>query len=752
MPPLLKKLAAISFFLPLFVYSFGQPTTEKVYLHFDKPYYAAGDVCWYKAYVVNEDLNATTASGILYVDLIDGAGKIIQHQQLKIYAGEAYGDFSFNHEWPPGNYLVRAYTRFMRNDEADFFFYKSLFVYGDTTISATDSPRKIDLQFFPEGGVAVNHLPTQLAFKAIDATGKGINISAIIVDENNNQVGLIKSTHYGMGIIPYLPSPEKKYRVILNTGEQYQLPEASAAGVVMNVNNIHPDKIFVRIQSTRNEKLKLTGISRGKTVFSKIFETVNNRSNIEIPKQDIPGGICQLTIYSNDGVPKAERIVFIEKRKHVNIRIKPSISKIAPRDSVSLTIRATDDNGQPVETSLSVAITDAGFIQSDSSDANISTHLLLQSDLKGHIDHPAWLMQSANKYPLDLVMLTNGWRKYEPNKIARFKAEQQLVLKGKVIAKANDQPVPNANIILMMADIDFSGVYTTTSDSTGNFRIDSVDYSDSTGLVWQVRNEKGKSIDVNIILDDSEDIPPVDPAMVNRSKTKFIADKLSPPVALQNTDTSQITVLDTVEVVRRKRSYRTVGAGGMLVRPDSSDFNTMATTFLSKYALALPHLRPVENEFGETMWFTPGGGTVKMIIDGYEVLDRGPTTGNPWLVLNSFRTDELEYAIINGNNRNGYLIILQSKKVPNKPTPGIFKQKTQGYEYAKTFYHPKYSASNNPPAQDRRITLYWEPFISTDANGEAVISFYNSDMAKKFLVVVEGMAGDTPVTAATVIE
>ena len=45
---------------------------EKIHLHLDKPYYAAGDIIWLKAYVVNYVNNKpSSTSGILYADLIN---------------------------------------------------------------------------------------------------------------------------------------------------------------------------------------------------------------------------------------------------------------------------------------------------------------------------------------------------------------------------------------------------------------------------------------------------------------------------------------------------------------------------------------------------------------------------------------------------------------------------------------------------------------------------------------------------------
>ena len=45
---------------------------EKAYLHFDRPYYIAGDTMYFKAYVTfGERHELSRQSGVLYVDLIN---------------------------------------------------------------------------------------------------------------------------------------------------------------------------------------------------------------------------------------------------------------------------------------------------------------------------------------------------------------------------------------------------------------------------------------------------------------------------------------------------------------------------------------------------------------------------------------------------------------------------------------------------------------------------------------------------------
>src|ERR1700709_1663128 len=95
----------------------GNHVIEKAYLHFDKPYYAAGDTIYLKAYVtLGEHYDLSKASGMLHVDLINPNNTIVNSIILQLTNGVGWGDFSLPSSMPKGNYRIRAYTRYMQND------------------------------------------------------------------------------------------------------------------------------------------------------------------------------------------------------------------------------------------------------------------------------------------------------------------------------------------------------------------------------------------------------------------------------------------------------------------------------------------------------------------------------------------------------------------------------------------------------------------------------------------------------------
>ena len=105
---------------------------EHLYLQFDKPYYAIGDTMWYKAYLLNSaSLTASGKSGILYIDLANDSNKVIRRHRILVQNGTGWGNIGLNDkEFTTGAYHIKAYTQWMRNQGADYFFNKRFEVSG----------------------------------------------------------------------------------------------------------------------------------------------------------------------------------------------------------------------------------------------------------------------------------------------------------------------------------------------------------------------------------------------------------------------------------------------------------------------------------------------------------------------------------------------------------------------------------------------------------------------------------------------
>ena len=143
---------------------FGGHPIEKVFLHFDKPYYALGDTLWVKAYVTTDLHIPSPLSKIVYIDFVSDQRVLMAELKLQLNNGVANSYLPLAASYfKRGNYHVRAYTRWMRNFDDAYFFNKTI------SIGSTDQ----------------NQVLPSISFKN-DITDKVSKVNASIIYKDQN--------------------------------------------------------------------------------------------------------------------------------------------------------------------------------------------------------------------------------------------------------------------------------------------------------------------------------------------------------------------------------------------------------------------------------------------------------------------------------------------------------------------------------------------------------------------------------------
>ena len=97
---------------------------EKIFIHYDKPYYKPNDSIWLKGYVLDAvEHRYHDNTGIAYIDIINDENEVVK----RISAVVLFGSFSSCIALPPddfkqGSYILKAYTNWMRNFGDSLFF------------------------------------------------------------------------------------------------------------------------------------------------------------------------------------------------------------------------------------------------------------------------------------------------------------------------------------------------------------------------------------------------------------------------------------------------------------------------------------------------------------------------------------------------------------------------------------------------------------------------------------------------------
>ena len=82
-------------------------------------------------------------------------------------------------------------------------------------------------------------------------------------------------------------------------------------------------------------------------------------------------------------------------------------------------------------------------------------------------------------------------------------------------------------------------------------------------------------------------------------------------------------------------------------------------------------------------------------------------------------------------------------KATRMEIPGL-RQEFEAPLQGSDFNSPQYLTDDqkNSRIPDCRNTLYWDPDIKTDKNGDAIAEFYTSDEPGDYLIMVEGITDD----------
>ncbi|MCK7556097.1 hypothetical protein MKQ70_14145 [Chitinophaga sedimenti] len=761
---------------------------EKVYIHFDKDYYAAGESIWFKGYVSLRELPAYGARN-LYFELIDKDGVVVQKRIVELSEGGGAGEIELPETMKSGTYRARAYTSYMMNYDSSFFFHKNIRIYdakkdvpsgtaarpgagAATGADAADKPAYA-VQFFPEGGDLINNVASQVAFKAINQAGYPTRVSGTVTDSKGQKVADITTVHDGMGSFELKPAAGETYTAKTKDSagleKTFPLPAAKSSGVAMKIYNkgtrIFYLTSFSNQEDTTYSEMLLVAQMQNQLIYKAVLNVAEGKISGLIPTQQLPNGILQLTLFKRDGTPLAERLVFVRNNlEEINMIISANTVSKGPRTKTELVLDLPDaTRGQ-----LSVSVTDADQVQRDEYENNIVSNTLLTSDLKGYIHHPGWYFRDTTENTLralDLVMMTNGWRRFEWNKIVagdypvfRFPYEQGLTVMG--VAKKGNRPLANGNVSFMIKTPADSGqmIAMAPTSEKGEFILANMTFKD-TGMVYYKANDpekKGAWIDVTINKHFFE-LP---------NKVNVPYPYMVPPPLNPNVLKSYLTTVNEGNVVNRRINDKTIYL---------KEFNVTSRKPTTQETVDKRYSSGMFSGDGQVFDFTTDNPVAMNVFQYLQARVAGlQITGNmnepqlqwrggtPQLYLDQMPVDVqmlanlpvADIAMVKvfrppfmggfGGGAGGAIAVYTRRggDTPRDNTvKGFELYKKWGYNAVRTFYSPDYSVKKPiHELPDKRLTLYWNPKLTIDTiQNVARFDFYSNDFSKRFRVVVEGM-------------
>ena len=435
---------------------------EQVFLHLDNTGYYLGDTLYYKAYVSRGDNGRpTNLSGILYCELLNDDGYLVERQMIALEKGEGYGNFSLaDTTLYAGYYELRAYTKWQLNWGVteqphsrwaeNYFFskdmardyyrdyeklYSRVFPVFDRPLTPGDFSQDMTLrplaayyknpaddpettlQLFPEGGSLVAGLKQRVAWEVRNQQGRTLE-GTLSVTTPDGQVIASETINRGRGIFEVTVPANQRLTAEFTPSASHDNPTGTLPATTML--KAEDDGVALRVDTdtagisiscataglASQEELGITVMCKGILMhFQKI-----DAAPIHLPLSK--AGVYQVTVFNQDGRVYADRLCFYLPSGFQSSNV--TFSGVKTGNYSAFEPVAIELHGAP-GASMSVAIRDAAKSEYVYDTGNMLTESLLSSQIKGFVPQPQWFFQKdepQRRQALDLLLMVQGWRRY----------------------------------------------------------------------------------------------------------------------------------------------------------------------------------------------------------------------------------------------------------------------------------------------------------------------------------------------------
>ena len=758
---------------------------EKIYLHTDKDFYLAGEIVWFKIYYVDAAIHQPLSfSKVGYVEILDRSNKPVLQAKISLNENGGSGSFYLPLTLKSDNYILRAYTNWMKNAGPMVFFEKQISIIN--TIKPVEGNLKEDsvrviARFFPEGGNLVQGIETKVAFHIAGQNGKGIDAQGILTNERGDTIEKISTQRFGIGNFTFKPMPGHNYKVTIQLpgGRSFtnSLPAVYEYGYIMNVTDNKDGRFKVRIQARGKEIGK-----RGENVFLlahsrqvlKVAEAgyVNYENELVffIDKAKLAEGISHFTLFNKDQQPVCERLIFKRPKYKIPVTVSSDKDVYETRQKVNLIISSAGEDKLPDSANYSIAV-----FQSDSLDAfsqaDIASYLWLTSDLNGIVESPGFYFSDGADVDdaTDNLLLTHGWRRFRwenilsnANPVVKFIPEYKgHLITVKVTNPADGKPANNINCFLSAPGSPF-GLYISKTDDNGIVQFDVKDYYGPGEIIFQAGDDTISRYQADVLTPFADEYRQNQAPFLSFEKTNEM--KLTErSIAMQ---TQNIYMADSIRRFGAPVFTDTLPFFGKAEfsynLDDYKRFTTMEEV-LREYVRPVNvvlrngnlHMRIYDeqyinlyNDIAQGIY----GDNILVLLDGVPLMNYNKIFSYDPLKVKKLDVVPRRY-MLRGTYFKGVVSFetYQGKFDGFELTPGVIAVDYEGLQLQREFYSPVYETSSDRQKRipDFRSTLYWTPDVSPGKAGQASLQFYTSDIKGKFLVVLQGFNSKGEAVSAT---
>ena len=750
---------------------------EKIYVHTDKNFYVANEICWFKIYNVDAIFNKPLSiSKVAYVELIDNNNKAVWQEKIALNEGSGNGSILMPSVIATGNYTLRAYTNWMKNFNTSFFFEKKISILNTSLTQEnnyTPIKENYSIQIFPEGGNLVAGQLAKLAFKIVNQFGKGVQAKGYLLNEKGDTITRCNTSSLGigsmgMGSFTFNPQTNQGYSLSLTTNDDkiinQKLPNVFDKGYTLSLGNSTADAspndnastININIAGIQleNTNVYLLVHARGIVSHTIAGQIKNGSCSLTIDKSKLNEGINIFTLFNQAQEPVCERLYFNYPKNVLETSLEIESPVLAKRRKVNLQIATKQGMNGFAAANTSMAVYKIDSIQS-LDDHNIQNYIWLNSDLVGSIENPGAYFQNINNNTLlamDQLMLVNGYRRFKwenvlSNTTPSFKYLPELagsIITGKMVQKGTNTPAKEVTGFIAMPSKNTlfkAGI----SDDNGHIQFEFPQLYNDGQLILQADSSKYNAHKIEID----------NPFYISKNNSQLIE-----PIMLPKLNKEIIQQLNSnIEIQNHFKADNfnhfispTIDSNAFYYKPDY-------TYYLDLYA-RFTTMEEVIREYVTPITLTKNEGRFQLAVyddQNKRFFDKAPLVlldGVPILNMDKFieydplkirKLEVVSRTYFSGNlafNGIANFITYNGKMEGYELDPRATLIDYKGLQIQREFIAPVYEnqAQIDNRSPDFRHLLHWSANINTSSKGKINTAFYTSDVPGKYAIVIQGIS------------
>lgn len=665
---------------------------EEIYVQTDREEYISGEYVWFRVFLIDRQSSKPSPdSRIAYFELLNSENRPVIQKRIMLENGTGPGEIVLPDTLSSGTYTLRAYTSWMKNFLPENCFMKDIRVYN--------------------------------------ALGKKAFRNKVLINKDQDK---------GSGF----SEKWKKYNLALS------------------VNNNNPDSLQLTVKSDlayRSENSSIINLfiqTHGQIDRITTEVLTSDLTKIYVPGKNLKKGINQITVFDSKGNPVTERYIYTAPDEK-NVLTIASPDSCTSRSKVSLAFNIGGSSYDLLNTSLlSVSVapaSDEPEIQDIDDYMIFGTEYGIQnldgfkkrhlSDVTGEEINN--ILKNVKSSWIDWPLILSGTL---PS--LRYKMEKEdHFLTGKLLSEAGNKG-DSLRYVLMCSPGKAPQFQYSTTDKEGYFSF-ALDISEEQKDLIIMPDKADKS--GNLILESSFS----DKYLPYRSYYDSVTKTDPPRVQIMSADYQvnkiyKITPLGNplLPAFSPRNPIRFYGKPDIeLILADYISLPTMEEIFFELLPRVSMRKKKSVYEIGiadriEDSQYVLSPG---ILIDGVVINDATLIANlNPEIVE---RIDVVKDKYLIGKYTFFGIVnvITKSADFSCIPLPDyMIRLPYKVLEPTHLFKSPDYSSRELKSSRlpDFRNTLYWNPSVKPDGNGNAVVDFWASDIPYNYVINVQGIGPD----------